>query len=512
MAQIDESSVPFNPVTMHAGAVLEDPATGAIEALYPGPGRVGWKYNGVGKVITAKYCLKIHCQLNMTLTREQVGSSFKPYVLATAVKQGMNVKTSTLNGFNYQCIPPDTAPTAYPEPAYSIGNGQLGCHTPLYFAVPNDSAGENMAYTPQVAMGASINTAYTDLWHTVGGKAVADMAQLFGVDTDAACITAACGTGKDRVPAMQDEAGVALGQASLSIVEQATMLATIDNGGIYHSAHVITAITRPAAPPVPIKVNTYPVFSSNPTLNQNMATQMQYAMSQVDNPSYGTAPNAAMSNGQEIVGKTGTTNKAQSAFFIGAIPSQALAVAFFTDNQSDKTTQTLDGLGGIAGGFGGTWPANIWHTYAEDQFVRLGVQPFPTPVFTGAPWNQVPPGLRKVAKKHKKPNHNHDGNGNGNGGGQGGNGGGNPNPWPTYSCDPTVVTCTPTGDGQNNGPNQGANTPASQVAPAGAAGAVVIGLPLTALWVRRRHHNRPRAKGPRSRLDSAFPPSPPQAR
>ena len=29
-----------------------------------------------------------------------MGSSFKPYVLATAVKQGMNVKTSTLDGFN----------------------------------------------------------------------------------------------------------------------------------------------------------------------------------------------------------------------------------------------------------------------------------------------------------------------------------------------------------------------------------------------------------------------------
>jgi hypothetical protein len=104
----------------------------------------------------------------------------------------------------------------------------------------------------------------------------------------------------------------------------------------------------------------------------------------------------------------------------------------------------------------------------------------------------VPPGLRKVAKKHKKPNHNRDGNGNGQGGnGQGGNGGGNPNPWPTYSCDPTVVTCTPAGGGQGNGPNQGANPPAPQVTPAGAAGAAVIGLPATCLWVRRRR--RPRA-------------------
>ncbi len=140
-AQIDQSSVPFNPVTMHAGAVLEDPANGAIEALYPGPGRVGYRYNGTGKVISAKYCEKIHCQLNMTLTREQVGSSFKPYVLATAVKQGMNVQTSTLNGFNDQCIPPDTSPNAYPEPAFSIGNGRLGCHTSQYYAVGNDSSG-----------------------------------------------------------------------------------------------------------------------------------------------------------------------------------------------------------------------------------------------------------------------------------------------------------------------------------------------------------------------------------
>jgi membrane peptidoglycan carboxypeptidase len=380
----------------------------------------------------------------------------------------MNVKTSTLNGYNYLHIAPDGSPMVYSSAALPADSA--GWSLP----VGNDSAGENGPYAPQVAMGASINTAYADLWHRVagpGGQDLLDTAHNFGLDTDAS-----------GLKSMANEYGIALGQASLTIVEQATTLAAIDNGGIYHSAHVITSITRPAAPPVPIKVNTWPVFNSNPDINEKEATQLQYAMSEVDNPSYGTAPNAAMSNGQEIVGKTGTTNKAQSAFFIGAIPSQALAVAFFTDNQSDTTKQTLDGLGGIAGGFGGTWPANIWHTYAEDRFVPLGVEPFPTPVFTGATWNQVPPGLRKVAKKHKKPNHNRDGNGNGGNGGQGGNGGGNPNPWPTYSCDPTVVTCTPTGDGTQNG----ANTPAAAPTPGAPAGAVVIGVPVAALWARRQ--------------------------
>jgi membrane peptidoglycan carboxypeptidase len=513
-ALIDESSVPLKPTYMHVGALLEDPSSGAIEALYPGPGYPGSKYNGTGKVITTHYCDVIHCQVNMAVyNSEQVGSSFKPYVLSAAVKAGMNVQTSTLYGFNNQCIPPDNNPTGYPEPAFFTTAGPLGCHTALYYPVHNDSAAENGPYTPQIAMAVSINTAYADLWHTVGGKAVADMAQEFGVDTNAACITASCGTGKDTIPAMQDEAGVALGQASLTIAEQATMLATIDNGGIYHSAHVITSLAQPAAPAIPIKVTSYPVFNSNPVLNQNMATQVQYAMSE-DDASYGTAPVSAMSNGQEIIAKTGTTNTAQSAFFIGAVPSQALAVAIFTNEQGEGK-QSLDGLGGNSqGGEGGTWPATIWHTYAEDQFVPLGIEPFPAPVFTGATWNQVPPGLRKVAKKHKKPNHNNNGNpGGGNGGGQGGNGGGNPNPYPTYSCDPTVVTCTPGDGAQNAEATTPATVPAATPAavpaatpaavpaatpaagPAGAAGAVVIGLPATCLWVRRRQRKRTPGRG-----------------
>ena len=58
--------------------------------------------------------------------REQVGSSFKPYVLSTAVKQGMNVQTSTLDGYNNLCIPPDSAPSTYPVPADSAGP-ELAC-------------------------------------------------------------------------------------------------------------------------------------------------------------------------------------------------------------------------------------------------------------------------------------------------------------------------------------------------------------------------------------------------
>ena len=198
-----------------------------------------------------------------------------------------------------------------------------------------------------------------------------------------------------------------------------------------------------------------------------------------------------MSNGQEIIAKTAPTNTAESAFFIGAVPSQAgSAVAIFTNQQGDGD-QTLHNLGGNSqGGNGGTWQATIWHTYAEDQFVPLGVEPFPTPGFTGATWNQDPPGLRKMPKKHKKPDHNNNGGNGGGFGNGGGNGDGNPNPWPTYSCDPTVVTCTPAcALSRTRGP-----LPPPLGLP-GAKGAVVIGLPATCLWVRRRQRKRTPGRG-----------------
>ena len=385
----------------------------------------------------------------------------------------MNVQTSTLNGFNNLYIAPDNQPNAY-----STTSEVPGSHI-----VHNDSLSENGPYTPQIAMAVSINTAYADLWHRVGGPAVANMAQDFGVNTNAACITASCGSNSK----MEDEAGVALGQASLTVVEQATMLATIDNGGIYHSAHIIGSIGQNNAPSVPIKVTSYPVFNSDPTINTNLASQVQYAMSKDDAP-YGTAPGAGMSNGQEIIAKTGTTDTAQSAFFIGAIPNQALAVALFT-NQQGEGKQTLDLLGGLSqGGMGGTWPASIWHTYAEDQFLQLGIEPFPTPVFTGATWNQVPPNLRNVEKKHKK--HDHGQNGNQNDQNGNGNGNGNPNPFPTSVCDPTVVTCQPDNGGGGQGPGGGGGNsglgggqPVNGTPVGAGAALVVTGLPL---WARRR--------------------------
>ncbi len=479
-----QGGVPL-PDYAQVGAVLENPASGAIEAMYPGPGYPGSKYvdhDGVTHHMTVKECGILHCEVNMAVyNREQVGSSFKPYVLSTAVSEGMNAQTSTLDGFDPLYIPPadEVGPNVY-------ATSDQADAPPGSYKVTNDSGAEDGPFTPQMAMAESINTAYTDLWQRAGATAVANMAQEFGVNTAAACITASCGS----TPAMEDEAGVALGQASLTVAEQATMLATIDDNGIYHDAHVIGSITQNGAP-TPVMITSRLVFSPNPTLNREEATQVQYAMSE-DTAPYGTAPTAAMSNGQEIIAKTGTTNTAQSAFFIGAVPTQALAVGIFCDYSSQSLPADLGG--NAAGGFGGTWPAAIWHTYAENMFVPLGVEQFQTPIFTGTKWNLVPPGLRNAAKPHKKKNHNPNPNPNpnpGNGFPTPPPGNGNPNPYPTYSCDPAVVTCNPNAPGNGAGNSQSVGA----IRAGAAVGGIFAGLPATCLWVRRRTRKHHRKRG-----------------
>jgi membrane peptidoglycan carboxypeptidase len=449
---------------MHIGAVLENPQTGAIEAFYGGPGYPGAKYDGYGRRITVHECNVIHCQENMAIyAREQPGSSFKPYVLSAAVAADMNVQTSWLDGQDFVCIPPDSSllpqyKNDYPDPA-TYPNCQPG-----WYGMTNDSTAENGAFNPQDAMTNSVNTAYADLWHYVGSAAVVHMANMFGVRTDS------YKDGGSGLAGMAGQAGMALGQASLSVLEQATMLSAIDNGGTYHAAHVIGSISQSSAH-YRLNVASHPVFSQDPLDNSHMASQVQYAMSQV---AYnGTGAAAGMSDGRPIIAKTGTTNDAESAFFIGAIPQESLAVGIFTNDQSNKPNdpQTLNGLGGISQGFGGTWPAMIWHAYAEDMFLPLLQQQFPAPVFTGMPWKLVPGSMLNKPAPHKKHH---------------------PAPEPTQTQFPfPFPSYTPSGFPTNFPPFGGGTGQSVNATVAGfAVGGGFLALPAALLWVRRRTNRR----------------------
>ena len=428
------------PAYALVGAELQNPQTGAIVAFY----------GGVGANVPAPYCHSF-CGNNTVLTREQVGSSFKPYVLATAVQQGMNVQTTKLDGFSPLWIPPTSEGMTPASPTQADASSN-------WFKEQNDSDESFGPMTVAQAEAQSSNTAFTDLIHRVGTQNVVNMAKQFGVDTSTSGLQGDVG-----------HVGMALGQDSLSVNEQDTMLATLDDNGTYHAAHVVQQISQGTVA-YPLRV------ASTQVLTPPLDSQVQYAMSYDTINGTGTA--AAMSDGRPIIAKTGTTDSAQSAFFIGAIPQYALTVGIFTDNQGNHTSETLNGLGGnIGGGFGGYWPARIWHTFAEDEFAQLPVQQFPAPQFSGATWNMFGAGMlpsasptaSQPAQPKAPPRHR-------------------VHPAPPVTTNPipgptALPTCGPLTGKPCNVNGNGNGSPPAQGAVNGAAGLIAL-VPLR--WLRRR--------------------------
>jgi membrane peptidoglycan carboxypeptidase len=346
------------PAYAHVGALLEEPGTGKILAMYGGPG------------FDAANCTKINCQYNMAMqSRDQVGSSFKPYVLATAVKEGMDVQDSVLNGIEPMCVPPDTMPNQLSTKSTTCPAGWF----------PVNIAGENSgALNVTKAAAISSDPAFEDLIHRAGTQATINMAKAFGVNTIASGLQAKKG-----------EVGLALGIASLTVEEQATTFATLAADGEYVTPHVIAKITQANGTVVPPKITRRQV------LTPAQAADVDAALSADTSPGGTAFPNGVLSPERPTIGKTGTTDVAQSAFFIGAIPQYALAVGMFTNSQNGKTggqsLNILPSVNGQLGGFGGAWPTTIWRTFMQNQFGGLPIQQFATPDYVGfSKWIQVP--------------------------------------------------------------------------------------------------------------------------
>jgi membrane peptidoglycan carboxypeptidase len=367
------------------GAELQDPKTGQILAEYPGK----------GQTMTAKHvCAAPDCQDNTAVyTREQVGSSFKPYVLATAVSQGMNVKTSTLDTSPYECIAPDspvTYSTPITESVYELPGLNNGCSVSGAEKVENDAGeliGKNVgtvsgapAYSDNVqdALAQSSNTGFSDLAHRVGTANVYTMAGNFGVNLNSYA------DGGSGLSSYIGDSGMALGIAPLTVNEQTQMLATIADNGLYHQGHVIKYWQQGD------DTEQMPHVTVHTVLTPSEDAQVQYAMEQttIDGTAAQTVTYGQQTPGT-VIGKTGTTSSSHAGFFIGSTTQYTLVVGMFTVSQADNYPNNLSMLGG--GGFGGYWPAKIWNTFAEAEFSPNPTLFSTSPAFTGSAWNLLGP-------------------------------------------------------------------------------------------------------------------------
>jgi membrane peptidoglycan carboxypeptidase len=426
-AKMRAAGLPFR-LYDRIGAVLEDAKTGAIVAIYGGPG------------FGSKHCRATSCQYNTAEIAEPVGSSFKPYVLSAAVKQNMNVFTSKLNGFSPIWIPTSSStgglrqieqtlsPTS--PPTGIAANAAGGTSNGIYY-FKFDEAAENSGKPLPVNVAAAISSdpAFEDLAHRDGIDAVIGMASAFGVGHNAFVQPCSVAGSADGNPAKtiqlcNDLTGavnglqsnfsptkfskrahqngtpgspaIALGENPLTPIEQATTFATLANDGVYNTPHVIKTLQHGTA--------TMPThYTREPVLTPQQAADVDWALSFDNNMAGGTAEANVPFRRGDVIGKTGTLGSganASQAWFIGATPSQyALSVALFTNNPGTQVLNNLPSINGMPGSQGGGWPAAIWNNFMTAQFSNTP----PVPLFT--PQNGFPfvTWIQAKAKHHGPP-------------------------------------------------------------------------------------------------------------
>jgi membrane peptidoglycan carboxypeptidase len=425
------------PYYDHIGAVLEDSKSGAIIAVYGGPGELLKNCGG-----------QADCDQNNAEIPEPVGSSFKPIVLATAVHEGMNVFTSKLNGDIPIWVPVPQAnpisnaaqtmlsPTA--PPAGTSGPCNPGCFSTapdgssVYLKYFNNGDASGGPISVADAAANSSDPAFEDLAHTDGVQNVINMAGSLGVgstpfqetcyqysvpvsqfsrtamlkkcnDLDGVFSlnslfspTHSGAAGKDA--GTPGSPAIALGEGQLTAIEQASIFATLANGGMYHSPHVIASLSENGVK-VPLKIKTRQVLS------EPQAADVDYALS-FDN-TYGTAAcTVPFRNNGGVIAKTGTLGTgadSSQAWFVGATPKgYAMSVALYTNSPGKEILNNLPGAGCLPGSQGGAWPASIWNNYFTSQWG--GQTNYPTvqqalPPVNGYPfqtWTRLKPKPKKL--------------------------------------------------------------------------------------------------------------------
>ncbi len=282
-----------------AAVVSINPANGAIRAMTAvTPGRTGNQFNLVAQA------------------RRQPGSTFKTFVLAAAINEGMNPDSTyyTSAPFHYQ---PDPYTEAWDVTTYGGDySGSISVHS---------------------ATLASDNTVYAQLTLDVGPDKVAEMAHKLGIRTSL-----------DAVPAM------GLGADAISPLEEASAYATLAAGGIYSKPMAIRKVVLANG-----KEDTDAGWGK-PDRRRVISDGVAYEVTQIleDNVLGGTGVGAYF--GRPAAGKTGTTDNHADAWFSGYVP-QLETTVWVGYPQGEIPMESVHGIA-VAGG---TFPATIWKLFME---------------------------------------------------------------------------------------------------------------------------------------------------
>ncbi|HEV7562643.1 MAG TPA: transglycosylase domain-containing protein, partial [Solirubrobacterales bacterium] len=250
----------------------------------------------------------------------QPGSTFKAFVLTTAIKQGI-----------------DPYSTYYTSKPLNLDLPYWG-----HWEVHTADQGYQGTVNLRQATVTSDNTVFAQLDLDVGPKAVAETAKSMGITTQL-----------DGIPA-EGIGGLRIG---VSPLEMADAYATLASGGIHHNPVAVTKVTFPGG-----RVDRPEPADPTRVLSKPVAWEVTRLLH--DNITEGTGT-AAYTGCVGQAGKTGTTDEYTDAWFSGYQPNLATAVWV---GYPESNAISMTDVNGITV-FGGTFPAEIWHSLYADAGV-----------------------------------------------------------------------------------------------------------------------------------------------
>ena len=316
-----------SPDGPQAALVALNPSTGAVLAMYGGR--------------------SFHAsQFNLAVQGErQPGSSFKPFVLATALKEGI----SPLSTFVSKPV------------SIFLGN--------KYWYVHNFE-GEYLGPIDLVkAISASDNSVFAQLTKVVGPSNVARTAHAVGITSP-----------------LDGVFSIGLGTQAVNPLEMARAYGTFANGGYNVSGKVFA--NEPRAITTIKDVNGNVVYDNTPVRKRVMTSIDAALLTQLLQGvvTGGTGTAAALPD-RPVAGKTGTTENYGDAWFVGYTPQLVTAVWVGYPKGLRPMLSEYHGRP-VAGG---TFPAQIWKAFMQPALKLLGAQPesFPAPPYLSAAAKRV---------------------------------------------------------------------------------------------------------------------------
>ena len=265
--------------------------------------------------------------------RRQPGSAFKPFVLATALQEGV--------------LPEQTFESG--PASFELPNGQT-------WKVTGASRGQTGPMRLRAATEKSVNSVFAKLILDVGASDVVATAEAMGLHS-----------GIDPVPA------IALGGLSegVSPLEMASAYGTLATGGKKAEPYGIAEVTDAEGTVL---------SSAEPSIVESLDPAVAYLATDILKGvvEHGTGTSADI--GRPVAGKTGTTQEYRDAWFVGYTPQIVCAVWV---GYPDAQTEMKDVHGRAV--TGGSFPADIWA-----EFMKAATKELPKDDFTR------PPGLTDV--------------------------------------------------------------------------------------------------------------------